>query len=242
MIFFPAIDIQGGKAVRLHQGRKEEATIFADDPLKMASQWLKQGAQWLHIVDLDGAFAGNRANFEIVAAICSLGLPCQIGGGIRTRQDAQFYLDAGAKRLIIGTIALENPVLFRELCQEWPGQIGVSLDAQNGRLKTRGWLKDAGATASDVLPDLEQSGAAFVIYTDISRDGTRLGPNLDGLQAILSSTRLPVIAAGGIANLTDIQAIASLRNYANLEGVISGRAIYDGSLDVASAITCLKNA
>lgn len=241
MIIFPAVDIQDGKAVRLKQGRKDECTIFADSPIEAARRWQTQGAKYLHVIDLDGAFDGVCANAKLIGAITrETALPVQVGGGIRTLDAAHQYLDSGVTRLIIGTIALENPELFARICAEFPGRIGVSLDADNGLLKSRGWVADTGMNVAQVLPRIAEAGAAFVIYTDITRDGMHSGPNLEALQKLLSMTPLPVIAAGGVSTLTDIQAITQLRSFGNLEGAISGRALYDGTLDLTEAMEYCK--
>lgn len=240
MRIYPAIDIQHGHAVRLRQGRKEDFTVFADSPLDAARHWRDLGASWLHVVDLDGAFSGSLANAPVIGRIVTeLGLPVQAGGGIRTEQSARQYLDAGVTRLIIGTMALEDPDAFRNICAAFPGRIGVSLDADHGTLKTRGWLKDSGAKVNDILPELEKSGAAFIIYTDISRDGMHLGINIPALENILESTSLPVIAAGGVSTLEDIAQVYELRSRGNLDGVISGRALYEKTLDLPEALAWL---
>lgn len=239
MILFPAIDIKGGKAVRLLQGRKDQCTVFADNPVEMARHWRDQGAQWLHIVDLDGAFEGHCANSGIIGEIVQkIGLPVQVGGGIRSLEAAKSYLDAGATRLIIGTMALEQPQDFANLCGQFPGKIGVSLDAENGRLKSRGWVADAGLTLKEILPQLSAAGAAFLVYTDILRDGTKQGVNLDALKDLLQQTTLPVLAAGGVSNLEDIRNLCSLP-YRNLAGIITGRAIYEGTLSLSEALAIL---
>lgn len=237
MTIFPAVDLQNGLAVRLKRGRREEATVFGNDPVAIARHWQTLGAGWLHIVDLDGAFDGSSANGPIISAISAIkGVSTQVGGGIRDLATARRYLEAGASRLIIGTLALEAPAIFRQMCAEFPGRIGVSLDADNGLLKSRGWLRDSGATAKEKIPALEEAGAAFIIYTDISRDGMQSGINLHALGEILESTRLPVIAAGGVANLDDVKSVFSLSGKGNLEGVISGRALYENTLDLGSAL------
>lgn len=236
MIIFPAVDIQNGKAVRLLRGAKDDATVYADDPLDLAKRWQAEGASWLHIIDLDGAFSGNARNMEAIARIAAeTGLKTQVGGGIRSISIASAYFEAGATRLIIGTIALENPGLFREMCAEFPGRIGVSLDGSGGFLKTRGWLKDAGCRLADAAPRLEDAGAAFIIYTDIERDGAQTGVNANAIASLLEMTRLPVIAAGGVATLEDVKKLHSLRERGNLEGAISGRALCEGSLSLAEA-------
>lgn len=242
MIIFPAVDIQNGKAVRLKKGARAESTIFADNPLELAREWARLGAEWLHIVDLDGAFDGESRNMKTITAItATTGLPCQVGGGIRSLEKAEQYMAAGAARLIIGTMALENPVLFTRLCERFPGKIGVSLDARAGRLQSRGWERDANLDLYDAIPVLERAGAAFIIFTDIERDGMKSGINLKSLAGILGKTRLPVIAAGGVSSMADIRAIHSLAGKGNLEGAISGRALCDGSLDLAEAVAWLKN-
>lgn len=236
MIIFPAVDIQDGKAVRLRQGRADESTIFSPDPVAAARHWQEQGARWLHVVDLDGAFDGLPRSRDIVRAICSaLDIPVQLGGGIRSEQIAAAYLDAGVERLIIGTLALEQPEAFAALCRRFPGRIGVSLDAEAGRLKTKGWVADAGLTVDDVLPRLLDDGAAFIIYTDIERDGMQSGVNLPALAHLAEASSVPVIAAGGVATLADVQALYPLSRTARLEGAISGRALYEGTLDLKQA-------
>lgn len=241
MILFPAVDIKDGQCVRLRQGRKDEVTVFSADPLSMARHWVSQGARWLHVIDLDGAFDGRPKNFELVASICSaLSIPVQLGGGVRDLETAKAYIDAGVQRLIIGTMALEDPQGFSRLCAALPGRIGVSLDAVDGRLKTKGWVQDAGLTVADVLPRLTEQGAAFIIYTDIGRDGMQSGVNLDALGRLLDQTELPVIIAGGVATLEDVQALAPLESR-GLEGIITGRAIYAGSLDFQAAVRWLDN-
>ena len=182
MILFPAVDIKGGQAVRLKRGRAEDSTVFFDDPVAAARQWQEQGAKYLHLVDLDGAFQGVSPNTELVRRICeALSIPVQLGGGIRDEETAQRWLDAGVTRLIIGTMALEDPARFAALCRAHPGRIGVSLDAENGRLKTRGWVGDTPYTLDDVVPRLADDGAAFLVYTDIERDGMQTGVNVPAL-------------------------------------------------------------
>lgn len=241
MTIFPAVDIRYGQAVRLRQGRKEDMTVFDADPLKMARQWRDQGARWLHVIDLDGAFDGNRTNAALIGRICGeLDIPVQVGGGIRTIEDAVAYLDAGVTRVIIGTTALEQPDVFAAMCVSFPGKVGVSLDAEKGKLKTRGWLADSGLEIADVLPRLEASGAAFIIYTDIERDGMHSGINLQAFEKLLQTTSLPVIAAGGITNMDDVKNIYALKKYKNLEGMITGRALYEKTLNLAEALVWLE--
>ena len=236
MILFPAVDIQNGKAVRLKQGRAHESTVFAEDPTDAAKAWEARGAQWMHVVDLDGAFDGAAKSREIVRRICSeLSIPVQLGGGIRDMETARAYLDAGVTRLIIGTLALEKPELFAEMCRAFPGRIGVSLDAEGGKLKTRGWVADTGLTVDGALPRLLEDGAAFIIYTDIERDGMQCGVNVAALEHISRLSTVPVIAAGGVATLADVQKLYPLTLTTSLVGAVSGRALYEGTLNIEEA-------
>ena len=236
MILFPAVDIQDGKAVRLKQGRAHESTVFAEDPTDAAKAWEARGAQWLHVVDLDGAFDGAAKSREIVRRICTeLSIPVQLGGGIRDMATAQAYFDAGVSRLIIGTLALEQPELFAEMCRAFPGRIGVSLDAEGGKLKTRGWVADTGLTVDGALPRLLADGAAFIIYTDIERDGMQCGVNVAALEHLSRLSTVPVIAAGGVATLADVQKLYPLTRSTSLAGAVSGRALYEGTLNLEEA-------
>jgi len=206
VILFPAVDIKDGRCVRLSQGRADAVTVFGEDPAEMALVWVRQGAEWLHVVDLDGAFSGLPRNFDLIKRICAeAAIPVQLGGGIRDLATAKAYVEAGVSRLIIGTVALEQPELFAELCAELPGKVGVSLDAVDGKLKSRGWVADAGLNVMDVLPRIEAAGASFIIYTDIARDGMQSGVNLPALTSLCEATRLPVIAAGGVTNMDDLR-------------------------------------
>lgn len=236
MILFPAVDIKDGQCVRLRQGVAEDVTVFSPDPEAMARHWAGLGAAWLHLVDLDGAFSGKPRNFDLIARICAgLSIPVQLGGGIRDAATASAYLDAGVRRLIIGTLALSDPDAFAAICAAHPGRVGVSLDAVDGRLKVKGWVEDAGLSVEDVLPGLAARGAAFVVYTDISRDGMQSGVNLGALGRLLDLTDLPVLVAGGVATLEDIKALLPYAKR-GLEGVITGRAVYAGTLDFGQAL------
>jgi phosphoribosylformimino-5-aminoimidazole carboxamide ribotide isomerase len=237
VILFPAVDIKDGQCVRLQKGRPDKTTVFFPDPVEAALHWQHQGARWLHLVDLDSAFAGKPVNLPLIARLCgALSIPVQIGGGIRSLETAKAYLDAGAGRLIIGTMALEMPSLFTALCAALPGKIGVSLDIEAGRLKTKGWAVDSGLTLEEVLPRLAEQGTAFFIHTDIDRDGMQSGVNLPALTNLAAKSPLPVIAAGGVATLADIQKLYPVSRIGNLQGVISGRALYEGSLNLAEAM------
>lgn len=242
MILFPAVDLKGGKAVRLRRGKADDSTIFADIPLDAALHWEQEGASWLHLIDLDAAFDGHSPHKDIVRTIChTLKIPVQLGGGIRDERTAAEWLDAGVKRIIIGTLALENPALFAKLCKKYPKQIGVSLDAVNGQLKTHGWVDDSSTTVDDILPRLSDDGVAFIIYTDIERDGMCSGVNLPALEHLCENSRgIPVIAAGGVATLEDIRNLYPLSRSGKLEGVITGRAIYEGSLNFSEALAWIQ--
>ncbi|PKN08303.1 MAG: 1-(5-phosphoribosyl)-5-[(5-phosphoribosylamino)methylideneamino]imidazole-4-carboxamide isomerase [Deltaproteobacteria bacterium HGW-Deltaproteobacteria-8] len=240
MILFPAVDIKDGRCVRLEQGRADAVTVFGEDPAASAMHWVALGAEWLHIVDLNGAFSGTAHNFDLVGRICAeAGVPVQLGGGVRDLATARAYIKAGVTRLIIGTIALEQPELFAELCAALPGKVGVSLDAVDGQLKSRGWVADAGLTVFDVLPRVEAAGAAFIIYTDISRDGMQSGVNIPALTTLCEATSLPVVAAGGVTNLQDLKNLAPLCAK-GLEGAITGRAIYAGTLNFIDGLAFTK--
>ena len=242
MIIFPAVDIKGGQCVRLKQGRADQETVFESDPVKAALHWQELGAEWLHLVDLDGAFAGKAVNLPLITRLCqALSIPVQMGGGIRDLDTARAYCDAGVTRLIIGTLALENPHAYEEMCTNLPGKIGVSLDTEGGRLKTRGWVDDSGLTIEQVLPRLYAQGTAFIIHTDIDRDGMQSGVNLDMLQALAEASPMPVIAAGGVATLDDIKALYPICLNSKLEGAITGRAIYEGTLNFKEALDWLKS-
>jgi phosphoribosylformimino-5-aminoimidazole carboxamide ribotide isomerase len=240
VILFPAVDIKDGRCVRLEQGRADAVTVFGEDPAASAMHWVALGAEWLHIVDLNGAFSGTAHNFDLVGRICAeAGVPVQLGGGVRDLATARAYIKAGVTRLIIGTIALEQPELFAELCAALPGKVGVSLDAVDGQLKSRGWVADAGLTVFDVLPRVEAAGAAFIIYTDISRDGMQSGVNIPALTTLCEATSLPVVAAGGVTNLQDLKNLAPLCAK-GLEGAITGRAIYAGTLNFIDGLAFTK--
>ncbi|EHJ46590.1 1-(5-phosphoribosyl)-5-((5-phosphoribosylamino)methylideneamino) imidazole-4-carboxamide isomerase [Solidesulfovibrio carbinoliphilus subsp. oakridgensis] len=241
MILFPAVDIKDGQCVRLRQGLADEVTVFSPDPVAMARHWADLGALWLHLVDLDGAFSGKPKNFDLIRRICAgVSVPVQLGGGIRDAATAAAYLDAGVRRLIIGTMALADPDAFATVCAAHPGRVGVSLDAVDGRLKVKGWVEDAGLGVEDVLPRLKDQGAAFVVYTDISRDGMQSGVNKEALARLLTLTDLPVIVAGGVATLEDVKALYPYSKK-GLQGVITGRAIYAGTLDFGDAMAYIAS-
>ncbi len=237
MLIIPAIDLKDGNCVRLRQGRMEDDTLFSTDPVAMARHWQEQGARYLHLVDLNGAFAGEPVNREIIREIVSaLDIPCQLGGGIRDLETVAAYLDLGLDRVILGTVAVENPALVREAARDFPGRVCVGLDARNGFVATRGWAAETGVRALDLARDFADCGVAAIIYTDILRDGMQTGVNLDETRALAEAIPIPVIASGGIATLDDIRALLPLEK-AGVTAAITGRALYAGSLDLKAAQT-----
>lgn len=238
MIVIPAIDLKDGQCVRLRKGIMSDSTVFSDDPVAVAGQWVAQGAQRLHLVDLNGAFAGQPVNGEVVTAIARAfpSLPIQIGGGIRTLDTIGHYLDAGVTYVIIGTQAVKNPEFVRQACREFPGHIIVGLDAKNGFVATDGWADVSQVKASDLAKQFEQDGVSAIVYTDIDRDGMMQGVNVEATVAMAKASSLPIIASGGITNLQDIRALlARAGEGAGICGAITGRAIYEGTLSLAEA-------
>lgn len=237
MILIPAIDLKEGQCVRLRQGRMDDSTVFSSDPVAMAEHWKAQGARRLHIVDLDGAFAGIPRNGELIRDMVSaMGhVPVQVGGGIRTEQIIEAYLDAGVQGLILGTKAVEEPAFLHEMARRYPGKMILGLDARGGRVATEGWDKDAGITALDFVQGLAELPLAGIVYTDIDRDGMMQGLNVEATLALAKAAGLPVIASGGVTQLTDLAALkaAFASTPELLFGAITGRAIYEGTLDVA---------
>jgi phosphoribosylformimino-5-aminoimidazole carboxamide ribotide isomerase len=241
VIIFPAVDIKDKQCVRLKQGEASRSTVFSSSPLETAMRWQAEGAVWLHVIDLDGAFGGKPVNLPIIEEICAkLPLSLQVGGGIRDMESARLYLEAGVKRVIIGTLALEQPELYAEICRSFPGRVGVSLDARRGKLKIKGWVKDSGLTMRDALPGILQSGTAFIIYTDIDRDGMQSGLNIEPMTWLADNSSVPVIAAGGVTALEDIRAIYPLSLRSRLEGVVTGRALYEGTLKLREAVAWVE--
>lgn len=240
MILFPAIDLKDGKCVRLLRGAMDSATVFNDDPSAQAKAFEALGFRWLHIVDLDGAVQGRAANSEAVAGILrSVALPVQLGGGIRDRAAIERWLEAGVRRVILGTVAVRNPALVREAARAHPGRIVVGIDARAGRVAIEGWAEATEIAARDLARQMQDAGAAAIIYTDIARDGTGLGLNVDETAAIADAVSIPVIASGGIGSLDDLKALAE-RAHANIAGAICGRALYDGRLDARAALIMLR--
>jgi len=237
MLLIPAIDIKEGKCVRLRQGRMQDSTVFVDDPLDAAKRWVEAGATRLHIVDLDGAVSGAPVNAEIVHRIVEAfpEVPVQIGGGIRDDETVEVYLNAGVAYVILGTKAVNAPHFVSDLCLEFPGRIIVGLDARDGKLAIDGWSKMSKHDVIDLAQKFEEDGVAAIIYTDIARDGMLTGVNVDATQRLAESTRLPVIAAGGVTNLDDLRKLCAIAP-SGVVGVITGRAIYEGTLNFAEGL------
>jgi phosphoribosylformimino-5-aminoimidazole carboxamide ribotide isomerase len=236
---YPAIDLRAGRCVRLAEGDFAAETVYGDDPVAVASAFAAAGARWLHVVDLDAARTGEPLNRPVVAAIAAaarrLGLQVQAGGGVRTRADAGELLAAGVSRVVLGTAAVEHPQLVAELAARWPGRVAVGLDHRAGEVQVRGWTQPGGRRVADLVPEAMASGAAAVIVTDISRDGRLAGPDVEGLSALVAQTGAPVIASGGVRDLADLQALAG----AGVAGVIAGKALYEGTLDLAQAVAAV---
>jgi len=236
MLIIPAIDLKDGKCVRLRQGLMDDSTVYGDDPVSMAQRWVDAGARRLHLVDLNGAFAGTPINGAAVTAIAKKfpQLPIQIGGGIRNVEIIEHYLNAGVTYVIIGTKAVKEPAFIGEVCKLFPGHIIVGLDAKNGLVATDGWAEISNIQASELAKRFEQDGVSSIVYTDISRDGMMQGVNIEATVALAQASSIPVIASGGVTNMEDIHALKAVASKGIL-GAITGRAIYEGTLDLAAA-------
>jgi phosphoribosylformimino-5-aminoimidazole carboxamide ribotide isomerase len=242
VILFPAIDLKNGEAVRLQQGDMARATVFSRDPAAQARAFAEQGFSYLHLVDLDGAFAGRPVNAAAVERIiAAVKVPVQLGGGIRDRATVDAWLDKGIARVIIGTAAVRDPALVKAAARAHPGRVAVGLDARDGKIAVEGWSKTSALSALDVARRFEDEGVAAIVYTDVNRDGMLQGLNLDATIALAEHISLPVIASGGLASLADVRALLELRAQ-KLEGAIAGRALYDGRLDPAAALSLLRQA
>jgi phosphoribosylformimino-5-aminoimidazole carboxamide ribotide isomerase len=242
MILFPAIDLKDGQCVRLVRGEMDQATVFNDDPAAQARAFESQGFAWLHLVDLNGAFAGRPVNGAAVDAIlAAVGIPVQLGGGIRDMATIETWLGKGIARAILGTVAVRDPDLVREACRAFPGRIAVGLDARGGRVAVEGWAETSDLSAPDLVARFEEAGVAAVIYTDIDRDGVLEGLNLEATVRLARATAIPVIASGGLSSIDDIRALLRPENTI-LEGAVSGRALYDGRLDAAEALALMRGA
>jgi phosphoribosylformimino-5-aminoimidazole carboxamide ribotide isomerase len=236
MLVIPAIDLKDGKCVRLRQGRMDDDTVFSDDPVAVAGRWVKAGARRLHIVDLNGAFAGKPVNREVIEAIVKAypDLPVQVGGGIRDEDTIQAYLDSGVRWVILGTKAVNVPHFVSDVCAEFPSHIIVGLDAKNGKVAIDGWSKMSGHDVVDLAKKFQDDGVDAIVYTDIGRDGMLTGVNVEATKRLAESISIPVIASGGITNLDDIRKLCAVAD-SGIVGAITGRAIYEGTLDFAAA-------
>lgn len=242
MILFPAIDLKDGKCVRLVRGLMEEATVFNDDPAAQARAFVAQGFEYLHLVDLNGAFEGRPVNAAAVEAILkAISVPAQLGGGIRDLATIETWLAKGVARVIIGTAAVKNPGLVIEACKRFPGRIAVGLDAKDGHVAVEGWAEVSDLTVLDMARRFEDAGVAAIIYTDIARDGVLEGLNIEATVALADAIRIPVIASGGLSSIEDVHRLIAAR-CKGLQGAISGRALYDGRIDPAAALRLLKDA
>ena len=238
MILYPAIDLKDGNAVRLVHGEMGSATVFNDDPAAQARAFVEAGCEWLHLVDLNGAFAGepvNAAPVEAILAACPV--PAQLGGGIRDIATIERWIDKGLARVILGTVAVENPALVREAARAFPGHVAVGIDARAGKVATKGWAEETNVDATDLAKSFEDAGVSAIIYTDILRDGAMKGPNIEATEALARAVSIPVTASGGVSLLADLIA---LRDTGVISGAISGRALYDGAIDLAAALKALK--
>ena len=240
MIVIPAIDLKEGRCVRLEQGLMDKDTVFNDDPAAQALEWQRQGAELLHIVDLDGAFAGQPRNRSAIEAILgAISIPAQLGGGIRDLATIEAYLALGLSRVIIGTAAQRDPGLVKEACSLFPGRIVVGIDAKNGMVAVQGWAEVTDCTASDLARRFEGFGVSAIIYTDISRDGMLQGPNLEATRELAEAVTIPVIASGGVSRLEDIKNLMAIEK-SGVTGVITGKAVYTGAIKLAEAIALTR--
>lgn len=242
MIFFPAIDLKGGQCVRLVHGDMDRATVFNDDPAAQAQSFKDAGCSWLHMVDLDGAFAGKPANAEAVTSVLeTVDMKVQLGGGIRDMATIENWLKRGLTRVILGTVAVRDPGLVRDACKTFPGQVALGIDSRNGFVAVQGWAEATEIETVDLAKRFEDAGAAALIFTDIGRDGAMQGPNLDATIALAEAVSIPVILSGGVSSMDDLADVTA-RAGDLLEGVISGRAIYDGRIDPAAAVALFAKA
>jgi phosphoribosylformimino-5-aminoimidazole carboxamide ribotide isomerase len=236
MLIIPAVDIRGGKCVRLHQGDYGKETVYGEDPAAMAQRWIDQGAQFLHLVDLDGARDGSPRNKNVIRAIAEkTSIPLEVGGGIRNLETVDEYLSGGIQRVILGTAAYRDPEFLAKACQKWPGRVAVDIAAKNGKAAISGWTQATEVRAADLARQCEQIGASLIVYTDVLRDGTRKGINLAATRAMAQALTIPVIASGGVSTVEDILALKPLEKD-GVTGVIIGRALYAGSLHLPEAI------
>ena len=239
MILYPAIDLKDGNAVRLLRGDMDQSTVFNTDPVVQAMEFVKAGCEWLHLVDLDGAFAGEPVNAALVDAILAqTKIPVQLGGGIRDMKTIETWLEKGLARVILGTVAVESPGLVRDAARAFPGHVAVGIDTRNGCVATKGWAEETNVQVTDLAKSFEDAGVAAIIYTDINRDGAMQGPNVESTAELAQAVSIPVIASGGVSSIIDLIALRDCG--ADLNGAISGRALYDGAIDLRQALDILN--
>ena len=238
MILYPAIDLKDGQCVRLRLGDMDQSTVFNDDPAAQAYDFVAAGCEWLHLVDLNGAFEGKPVNALAVEAILgATDIPVQLGGGIRDMATIDAWLERGIRRVILGTVAVKDPDLVRAACDKWPGRVAVGIDAKGGKVAIEGWAEVSELTAEALAAEFEGAGVSAIIHTDIDRDGVLAGPNIEATARLAASTAIPVIASGGVSSLDDLLAIQA---NGTIEGAISGRALYDGRINLEEALSLLR--
>ena len=239
MIIYPAIDLKNGQCVRLYKGDMDQKTVYNDDPAAQAMAWQNAGFSWVHVVDLDGAVDGHSANQDAVKAIIdAVDIPVQLGGGIRNLEHIQYWIDQGVSRVILGTVAVKDPDLVREACRLFPDQIVVGIDARDGYVAVEGWMETSDVLIEDLAKQFEKAGVAAIIYTDIDRDGTGMGVNLESTSSLAAATSIPVIASGGIGSLSHLYELYTASQKQDLEGVVVGKALYEDQVDVCDALRC----
>lgn len=242
MLIIPAIDLRNGKCVRLVEGKLEQETVYSDNPVAQALAWQDKGAEFLHLVDLDGAFAGVPKNLEVIKAIVqAVDIPVQLGGGIRVMETIDALLEAGLNRVILGTVAIKNPQLVKEACAKYPGRIVVGIDSKDGLVAVEGWAEASSRTAVDLALEMKSYGVERIIYTDVSRDGTLQGPNLEATKQLAEATGMKVVASGGVSSLADIRDLMAVENV-GVDAVILGKSIYTGAIELEEALELVKGA
>lgn len=236
MIIIPAIDLKEGQCVRLRQGIMEDSTVYSDNPVEVAKRWEHMGADIIHVVDLDGAIAGKPVNHKIIKDITeSVEIRIQVGGGIRNLKTVEEYINIGVYRIVLGTIAVKNPLLVEDACNSYPGQIAVGIDAKDGMVAIKGWTEKTEEKATEFATELEDLGVSIIIYTDISRDGMLTGPNISAVKEMAMSLSIPIIASGGVSSIDDLLALHALEDF-GVEGAIVGKALYTGDIDLKKAL------
>jgi len=236
MIIIPAIDIKDGKCVRLFKGEEEQVTVFSEHPSKIAKQWEEAGAKWIHVVDLDGAFSGRPKNYNVIKSIIdAVNCPVQVGGGIRNIDTVREYVSMGVKRIILGTAAFSDPNFLRNTCSEYPQEIAVGIDTKEGKIAVKGWTEVIDQSTEEVLKNMHEAGVSVILNTNVDRDGTMEGINIDGAKEFIEKSPIPVIASGGIASMEDLEKLASIEHL-GIYGAILGKSIYTGSINLKEAI------